>query len=107
VQLNVSSLDRVQRSSKGAIKRLIGNNFPHFQPQFTLQGYLSRADAIAIPLPLGTRGFIRFKISPKKFHSILLEHPGRGGSVQCTQSAVRRVEVTKMMSALVSTRKNN
>jgi hypothetical protein len=33
VQLNVSFLDRVQRSSKGAIKGPVGNDFPHFQPQ--------------------------------------------------------------------------
>jgi hypothetical protein len=28
----VSFLDRVQRTSNGAIKRCIGNDFPHFQP---------------------------------------------------------------------------
>jgi hypothetical protein len=36
VQLNVSFFDRVQRSSKGAIKGSIGNDFPHFQAPITL-----------------------------------------------------------------------
>jgi hypothetical protein len=82
VQLNVSFLDRVQRSSKGAIKGSTGNNFPHFQPQLLYNGHLSRANAIAIPLSETPR-VIRFKVSPKKFHSVFVAPSAhwRSGSV--------------------------
>jgi hypothetical protein len=54
VQPNVSFLDRVQRTSNGAIKRSIGNDFPHFQPHLIYS---------ALQEP---RGLIRLKVGPKK-----------------------------------------
>jgi hypothetical protein len=38
VQLNVSFPDRVQRSSKGAIKGSVRNDFPHFHPNYFTKG---------------------------------------------------------------------
>jgi hypothetical protein len=67
-------------------KGLLEANFLIFSPNYFAMGYLSRVDAIAIPLSLETPWVYPVKVSPKKFHSISV-----------TRLGVHKVEVAKIM----------
>jgi hypothetical protein len=83
VQLNVSFLDRVQRSSKGAINGSVGNDFPHFQPQLLHQGY---CDTTLLRNPAGLSGSKSVQKSSIQFllhasaHICCLHRDGEGRS---------------------------